>query len=70
MKLKSKLIISFCIIMFVPILLSFLMIGAFFKVIRYFGIVYHSGDVDALDLSKYGKSNSKTTGGSRKYKRR
>ena len=32
MKLKSKLIISFCIIMFVPILLSFLMIGAFFKV--------------------------------------
>ena len=32
MKLKSKLVISFCIIMFVPILLSFLMIGAFFKV--------------------------------------
>ena len=32
MKLKSKLIISFCIIMFVPILLAFLVIAAFFKV--------------------------------------
>lgn len=32
MKLKSKLIISFCIIMFVPILLAFLITGAFFKV--------------------------------------
>lgn len=32
MKLKSKLVISFCIIMFVPILLAFLVIGAFFKV--------------------------------------
>ena len=32
MKLKSKLVISFCIIMFVPILLAFLVIAAFFKV--------------------------------------
>lgn len=32
MKLKSKLVISFCIIMFVPILLAFLITGAFFKV--------------------------------------
>lgn len=32
MKLKSKLIITFCIILFVPILLSLFMIAAFFKV--------------------------------------
>ena len=32
MKLKSKLVISFCIIMFVPILLALLVIAAFFKV--------------------------------------
>ena len=32
MKLKSKLVISFCIIMFVPILLAFLIIAAFFRV--------------------------------------
>lgn len=32
MKLKSKLVISFCIIIFVPILLAFLIIGAFFRV--------------------------------------
>ena len=32
MKLKSKLVISFCIIMFVPIVLSFLFTAAFFRV--------------------------------------
>ncbi len=32
MKLKSKLVISFCIIMFVPILLAFFIIAAFFRV--------------------------------------
>ena len=32
MKLKSKLVISFCIIMFVPIVLAFLIIVAFFRV--------------------------------------
>ena len=32
MKLKSKLVISFCIIMFVPIFLSLLFIAAFFRV--------------------------------------
>ena len=32
MKLKSKLVISFCIIMFVPIFLAFLIIAAFFRV--------------------------------------
>ena len=32
MKLKSKLVISFCIIMFVPILLALLVIASFFKV--------------------------------------
>lgn len=32
MKLKSKLVISFCIIMFVPIFLSFVFIAAFFRV--------------------------------------
>ena len=32
MKLKSKLVISFCIIMFVPMVLAFLIISAFFRV--------------------------------------
>ena len=32
MKLKSKLVISFCIIMFVPIFLSLFFIAAFFRV--------------------------------------